>query len=224
MNVYDYILLVILAYFIYIGAKSGFVAMIGGFIGIIIGAWAAGHYFDVVAQWIIEIVNVNILAAIVISFVGIYILVNVAVGLLVKIISKVFRIIPLATTTNRLIGAALGLLEGALIMGLIIWIINLLPFQTAFAKGLEESKVANAFQASTSIVQPLLPKSLRDFDFSLLQDLNNFPADKAEYLRQFMPALLEKSQEYHEELQQEYDERMREPTDEELNATTTPAN
>lgn len=187
MNVWDIVLLILLAAFIYKGAKSGFVKIIGGFAGIILGAWAAGQFYDLVGQWLIELFDLQLMTAIVIAFIGIFVGINIIISVLVNIITKVFRFIPLATTANHLIGAALGFLEGMLLIGLVIWVINLFPFQSSFAEQLKESRVANYFEYSTKLVQPLLPKGLREIDFGVFDTLNEFGSAKADYLRQNMP-------------------------------------
>ncbi|MBI4090577.1 MAG: CvpA family protein, partial [Candidatus Komeilibacteria bacterium] len=115
----DYALLVLLAYFIFKGARRGFVATIGAFIGIVLGAWAAGQYYDSVAQWLIEFWDFSIMFAIVFAFVGIYLAVNIAMSLVIRFATLVLRILPLGKTMNRLIGAVLGLAEGLLLIGLI---------------------------------------------------------------------------------------------------------
>ncbi len=191
MNIWDIVLLVILAYFIYKGFRSGFVKIIGGFAAIVVGAWAAGQFYDMVAQWFIEYFDMQLMTAIVVSFIAIYAATNIIINVLVGIITRVFRYIPMATFTNRLIGAVLGFFEGLLLLGLMIWVINLFPFQNEFATSLKESKVASYFEYSTKLVQPLLPKSLRDIDFGVFDQLNDFGTSKADYLKQHMPNIFQ---------------------------------
>ena len=199
----DYLLLLALAYFIFKGARRGFVATIGAFIGILLGAWAAGQYYDGVAQWLIEFWDFSIMSAIVIAFVGIYIAVNIAAGLIVRFATLVLHILPLGKTMNRIVGAFLGLAEGLLLIGLIIWVITLFPFDNAFTATLKGSRVANYFEYSTRIVRPLLPASLREVDFSFLKDLENLTDEKAEYLQQYMPEFIERIKDRREQLKQQ---------------------
>ncbi len=191
MNTYDYILLLILAYFIFKGAKRGFISAIGAFAGIVIGAWAAGRYYDVVAGRLIEFFGVPVMVAITLAFIGIYLAINIAATILIMLLSRVFRLIPLATTTNRITGGLLGAIEGLLLIGLIIWVINLFPFNNEFADGLKHSKVAGFFEFSTRVVQPIVPSSLRSIDWSILSNLQEFTDEKAEYLREHMPKFFE---------------------------------
>lgn len=205
MNIWDIALLIVLALFIYKGARSGFVRIIGGFAGIIIGAWAAGQFYDTVAQKLIEYFDFQIMTAIVIAFIAVFVVVNIVVGVMVNIVTKIFRFIPFATLTNRIIGALLGFLEGLLLLGLVIWVINLFPFNTKFTTGLKESRVAKYFEYSTKLVQPLLPKSLREIDFGLLDSLNEFGSERAEYLRNTMPTIFKGMEVMQEEKQRELD-------------------
>jgi membrane protein required for colicin V production len=193
MTVYDIVLLLILAAFMYKGIKRGFISLIGSFIGIVVGAWIAGHYYETVAVWLIQIIDINIMLAIVIAFIGIYVVVNLVIGITAWIITTVFRIIPLATTLNRLIGAALGALEGLLLIGLIIWIVTLFPFQNSFISGLRTSKVASYFTGTTQLVQPLLPNGLRNVNIDVLSNLQTIGNDTGttQYLQQNMPKIFE---------------------------------
>ena len=195
MNWWDIILLVILAYFVYRGARAGFIMTIAWFIGIVGGAWVAGHYYSNLAQIIIERIGVSVMTAIVVSFIVLYIAANIVISIIARIITMVFRLIPLATTTNRLIGAFVGLLEGALFIGLILWVMSLFPIQTAWAKSLDQSQVAKYFIATSKYVQPLLPKELSSVDFGVYNSLKSNSQDAAaQYLQQHMPALFQKLQ------------------------------
>ncbi len=217
MSIWDSILLIILAYFIYKGIRSGFVRLIGGFAGILVGAWAAGQFYDLVAQWLIEYFNMQLMTAIVVAFIIIYAVVNIIINVFVGIITKVFRYIPLATFTNRLIGGILGFLEGMLLLGLIIWVINLFPFQNQFASSLKDSRVAQYFEYSTKLVQPILPKGLTNIDLNVLNQLKDYGNAQGDYIRQNMPNI------FHglEKLKQDQINTMHE-VDSAVKATTTP--
>mgnify|MGYP001579537872 CR=1 FL=1 len=199
----DYLLLIALAYFIFKGARRGFVATIGAFIGILLGAWAAGHYYESVAQWLIEFWDFSIMFAIVCAFVGLYLVVNIVMTLIIRVATMVLHVLPLGKTMNKLIGAVLGLAEGLLLIGLIIWVVTLFPFDNAFTRTLNTSPVARFFESTTRIVRPLLPKSLRDVDFNYLKDLQNLTDEKAQYLQQHMPAFIEKIIERSDQLKQQ---------------------
>lgn len=198
MNVADYILLIILALFAFRGLKMGFVSAVGRLIGIVIGAWAAGRYYGPSAGWLVYRFNVNIMAAIVVSFIVIYLAVNIVMGLATMVVTKIFRIIPLATTTNRILGGLLGLLEGTLLIGLIIWIITLFPFQNAFATSLKESRIGGYMIGATAIVQPLLPQGLRQINYIDIQQLQGFADEKARLLEQSIPGFLQEAQKANE--------------------------
>lgn len=188
INYVDIILLVILGYFVFRGFRSGFVRIIGGFVGIVAGAYLAGRFYDLGAGLLIErFPALNATTAIVLAFIVIYAAVNIVISLAVRILMAVFHIIPLATTVNRIIGAALGALEAFLLIGLVIWIATLFPFQNAFANTLRESTVAGYFEKSTQLVQPLLPNGLRNINFETLQNWQN-REDQAKYLQEHMPS------------------------------------
>lgn len=188
MNYVDILLLIILGYFIYKGFRIGFVRIIGGFLGIVAGAYLAGRYYDVAAIFLIDrFASLSWTTALVLGFIGIFIVVNLIVGALVSIITAVFHIIPLATTVNRVIGALLGALQGLLIIGLIIWISTLIPIRNDFVDEMRESQVAHYAEGSAQLVQPLLPEGLRNLNYEKLQELQDLSEEKAEYLKQHIP-------------------------------------
>lgn len=217
----DYLLLLALAYFIFKGARRGFIATIGAFIGILLGAWAAGQYYDSVAQWLIEYWDFSIMVAIVCAFVGIYLAVNIIMAIIIRVATMVLHVLPLGATMNKLIGAVLGLAEGLLLIGLIIWVITLFPFDNGFTRTLNVSPVANFFESTTIIVRPLLPKSLRDVDFNYLKDLQNLTDEKAQYLQQHMPGFIEKIKERADQLKQQSQE-LKDIVNETYPTSTTP--
>jgi len=206
MSTIDYVLLLILAYFVIQGLRHGFLATVGSLAGLALGAWAAGTFYASVAQWLIELFDVSIMVSIVSAFIGIFVGINIVISLLINFVTHIFKYVPLATLANRLLGAALGFLQGMLLVGLILWVINLFPFQSSFADNIEKSRIAELFQTSTRIVQPLLPTSLRTIDFSALQDLQNLTDEKAEYLRQNMPKFFDRIREERDLIQERIDQ------------------
>ncbi|MEK7583785.1 MAG: CvpA family protein [Patescibacteria group bacterium] len=202
MSTIDYVLLLVLAYFVIQGLRHGFLATIGSLVGLALGAWAAGAFYATVAQWLIELFDLSIMVSIVAAFIGIFVGINILMSLLINFVTHIFKYVPLATFANRLLGAALGFLQGMLLVGLILWVINLFPFQSSFAENVEKSRVAELFQTSTRIVQPLLPTSLRAIDFSALKDLQNLTDEKAEYLRQNMPKFFGRIREERDRVQE----------------------
>jgi uncharacterized membrane protein required for colicin V production len=98
------------------------------------------------------------------AFFGLFILVNRLVGFLFYIIEKIFgliAILPFLKTFNRLLGAALGLVEGTLVIGLAIYFAGRFPFSSWFETMLTGSLLARPFNTVGSVLAPLLPDAVR---------------------------------------------------------------
>src|SRR3989339_257203 len=106
MNGYDIVLIAILFFFAWKGFRAGLVGAIGGFFGIIFGIWAGTHYMQVVGDWLMRVANFdNQSLANILGMMAIFIAVNVAVGIIVSVINRVFHIIPFIDMLNKLMGA-----------------------------------------------------------------------------------------------------------------------
>lgn len=164
MNVVDISLLVALGGFVLYGFWFGIIHMVGALVGVVAGALAAGRLYAPVANWVAPMVGDNANLAKIIGFVIVFILVNKLVGLAFWVIEKIFKfiaIIPFLKTFNRLLGAALGLLEGTLVLGLTVYFASRFPVSTGFDTLLADSTVAHALLPVGSILAPLLPLAVR---------------------------------------------------------------
>lgn len=166
LQIIDIVLLGILAYFFFWGFSRGLIRAVGSFIGLIAAVVIASRYFEVAADWLTPYVGLegkpNV--AKVIAFVVLLILINRAAMLIVSIITKAFNamaVVPGMKLTNRLLGAALGLIEGAIMIGLVIFIASRFPFSAFVENFLVGSKVAPLVLSISKIVQPLLPEAIR---------------------------------------------------------------
>jgi uncharacterized membrane protein required for colicin V production len=164
MNTTDITLLVGLGGFVLYGLWFGVIHMVGAFAGIIIGAVAAGRFYEGVGSWIAPFVNGNVNLAKVIAFVLTFILINRLVGLAFWVVEKIFKIIsviPFLKTFNRLLGAALGLFEGTLVLGLVVYFASRFPVSAVADALLKDSQVAQALYPIGAMLAPLLPQAVR---------------------------------------------------------------
>lgn len=164
MSPFDITLLVILASFILAGFWLGIIHMIGSLIGIFVGIWAAGHYYQQMAGLIqaCGLDNANLARAL--GFVLTFVLVTRLFGLIVFVIDKIFKfiaIIPFLKTFNRLLGAALGLVEGTIVLALGVWFIGRFPFSAALVPQLQQSELVGALNVVGGLLAGLLPEALR---------------------------------------------------------------
>lgn len=157
----DVILIVILAIFVIGGFVLGLIQAIGALVGLVFGAWVAANSYLPVADWLTPIILGHSGTAKVIAFTVIFILVNRLVGLLFWLINKAFNlisIIPFLKSINRLGGVILGLIEGVLVLGLIIFVIaKFAPDISWLADNLNQSKVAHWLVLATQFLTNLIP-------------------------------------------------------------------
>lgn len=157
---FDLILVLILFGFFWFGFWYGLIYSVGTIFGIVAGAFAAGHYYLNVCGLISNSPS-NFLKVIV--FILIFVIVNKIVGLLFWIIDKIFHllsIIPFLKTINRLAGGALGIIEGALTLGIVIYIYTKHPFNAWLTYQIGRSIVAPRLLKIVAILQPLWPEIL----------------------------------------------------------------
>ena len=99
-----------------------------------------------------------------IVFVISFILINRAVGFVFWLIDKVLSVVthlPFIHSIDSILGLALGLMEGAITLGLIIFFIERFPLSIPFMSNLASSTVAPQLSHLAGVLWPLLPDALR---------------------------------------------------------------
>lgn len=166
MILLDYILLAILAYFALWGFKQGLIRAVGSFIGLIIAVVVTSRYFEYAAERFAPYVGLanNQNLARIVSFVILLVVINRLVIFAVDIIHRAYNavaVIPGLKLSNRLLGMALGVIEGATVLGLVIYFAGRFPFGDYVQNGLTASKIAPIVLSISTLVQPLLPEAIR---------------------------------------------------------------
>ena len=164
MNWFDLSLVVITGSFILFGFWFGFVHTAGSLLGTLAGAYVASRYYEVAAQWLLKITGWQGNTARVIMFVLILFAVSRLVGFLFFLVDKVLSVItrlPFISSLNRVLGAALGFLEGAVTIGLFLFFVERFPVSEKFMTMLAQSELAPRFRAVANVVIPLLPDALK---------------------------------------------------------------
>ena len=143
----DVMLLVIVSAFAIGGFFAGFIRSVGAILGFFAGAYMASRYFMGFGDWITPIIGGHDIAAKIIAFIVIFLIVDRLIALLFYFIGKLFGLIsfiPFLKTINRIAGFLLGLTEGVLVTGLLIYIIAKIAPQMPFvADHLAKSQIAN---------------------------------------------------------------------------------
>lgn len=164
MTYLDFILIIILFFFISSGFRFGLIITLGNLVGTIVGVLVAGHYFEWGTTVLDGILLGNVNLARVVAFIIIFILASRLVGLAFYTIDKFFKVLtalPFLKSINRLAGAFVGFLEGALMLGLVILFIDKFPFSQFIIPAIEASQIAQWLLGYGKILAPLLPEFVK---------------------------------------------------------------
>ncbi len=138
--------------------------MLGGLLGTIAGAAVAGHLYRPLVDWVQLLIGEQSGWLKLIVFIIIFIIINRLVGFVFYIISQTFHfisVIPFLKSIDRLLGALLGLLEGALVLGLTLYFASRLDLPLLFQMAIAASSVATRLIDFASVLVPLLPEVVR---------------------------------------------------------------
>ncbi len=165
MSIFDLSLIVILLGFVLNGLFKGLIRLFGHFVGLIIGAYVASHFYLFFFDWWKNIFNGHEAIGKVITFILLFVLVTWLMDFIFKLIEKLFNliaIIPGSKYINNVAGAILGFLEGALFLGLIIFVISRYALiGNFFGAQLTTSVVAPFLLKIVNLILPILPDALK---------------------------------------------------------------
>jgi len=169
MSIFDISLLVILIGFVLNGLVKGLIDLLGRVVGLIVGAYIASHFYLSVFEWnwIKNIFVNHISLGKVITFIVLFILVTRLIGFGFKLIEKVFNliaIIPGSKYLNNIAGAVLGFFEGALFLGLIIFVVSRYALISDFlglSAQLQNSIFSPVLLKIVNLILPVLPEALK---------------------------------------------------------------
>jgi uncharacterized membrane protein required for colicin V production len=165
MSYFDIGLLVVIGGFVFNGLAKGMIRLLGQIVGLIIGAYVASHFYLTFYKWGESMVNWGENTEKFLSFTILFVLTTSLIGFVFVMIEKLFdliSIIPFTKTINRLLGGALGLLEGSLALGLLLYVASRYALISGFmGANLTNSHVAPILVKVTNIIVPVLPDALR---------------------------------------------------------------
>jgi membrane protein required for colicin V production len=156
MGIFDVVLIIIIAGFVFYGLFFGLIRTIGSLVGMVGGLWFTMIFYLDVFEWVKNLFFGHELAGKIITFFIVFTIINRLVGFGFALLDKAFdliSIIPFLKTINRLTGAALGFIEGGLVLGLALLFIS----QTSLSGWLVGSKVAPFLVGFAKSVTPFLP-------------------------------------------------------------------
>jgi membrane protein required for colicin V production len=184
MNLADLLIIIVLAVCVVSAFAKGFFVEIFSLAGVIVGLFIAAAKYMVVAPWILIVVH-NHAAANLIAFLLIVLLVMVAAGVAGRLLRGLFRGVGLGGI-DRLLGAAVGLAEGCVVVTLVLMgILAFLPRQ----EWLNGSRLAPVFLTAAHGGSHVVP-------FALGQEIRQ----GVEALRSAQPGWFTPSSEIHFEM------------------------
>ncbi len=170
MSIIDIIIIIVLALFVYKGVKLGLIEAIGGIIGLFVGAFMAGRYYDQVAEMIKGVLFGSEILANIVGFLLVFIVVNRGIALIFWILDKIFHIIaiiPFLKSINYFLGGVFGLVEGIIFIGIIVFFLSLLPFTENFQAKLEQSRFNGLLKTVGKIADPFIPDTIGNWSIDL---------------------------------------------------------
>ncbi len=159
----DIILIGVLGVFVLAGFWFGLVHMAGSIVGLFVATIVAGRYYLGLADWLGQYVDSTV-ACQMLSFIFLFSAVVRLFGLAFWLVRKAFKfvtIIPFVSTFNRLLGALLGLVEGLLSIGLLIWFASRLPGGVILSDALNDSALAGFFVSVGKVLSWLMPVAIQ---------------------------------------------------------------
>ncbi|XOU93889.1 MAG: CvpA family protein [Candidatus Kerfeldbacteria bacterium] len=162
MGTLDLVLLIIFFGFVGAGFYLGLIHTLGAIIGVVVGIVAASNLYPEISTFV-QFFMVKENVADVIAFIVVFVGISRLVGYMVHMIDQGFklaRLIPFATMVNRLAGGLLGFLEGALVLGTILYVITTFEFSPEVMQAIDNSAMATLFTTISKVLVPLIPESM----------------------------------------------------------------
>lgn len=167
MSIFDIVLLVILGGFILNGLTKGLINLLGRVVGLIIGAYISSHFYLQFYDLFKNIFKGNDSVGKIIAFIALFFIVTKLMDILFKLLEKFFDLIafiPGSKYINNIAGAALGFFEGALFLGLIIFVISryaIVGNLLGISGQLTHSTVSPILLKVVNLILPILPSALK---------------------------------------------------------------
>ncbi|HEY5975306.1 MAG TPA: CvpA family protein [Geobacteraceae bacterium] len=147
MNLVDILIWLTLAGFIVKGFMKGLVQQVCSLLGLLVGGWAALKYYAYVTEASRHLIHLPAMVATAISFVCIFLVVSLLFYFLGHLLTVMFKIMLLGGV-NRVGGVVLGLLEGAFILCLVLYLGTTKPVPDKLKGYLARSRTAQPFIVS----------------------------------------------------------------------------
>ena len=78
------------------------------------------------------------------------------------IINRVFHIIPFIDLMNKLLGAFVGCIGGALAASALVYLLSLLPISDTISDALVQSQLAHIAADISIVIKPFIPEAIKE--------------------------------------------------------------
>ena len=168
MNLFDLLLVAVLAYCLIRGIFRGLVKELSSIVGVLGGLYAAYTYYavlsDLLARWITHSANRHIISCLVLFF-GVYFIISI-VGVMIKHLMNIVFI----GWTDRICGAFFGAVKGVLIGAVLILVLTtFLPKNTAI---LRDSHAARYVMRISATMANMASKDIQSLFSAKAKELN----------------------------------------------------
>jgi membrane protein required for colicin V production len=144
MNLVDILIWLVLAGFIAKGFSKGLVRQICSLAGFLLGGWSAVKYHLYLAEASRNLIQLPHYLATILSFIFIFAVIGLLFFFLGHLLTVLFRIVLLGGV-NRIGGVAMGLLEGAFVICIALFMLTSKPVPEKFKEYIHRSKTAAPF-------------------------------------------------------------------------------
>jgi membrane protein required for colicin V production len=147
MILFDFLIWAILLLFVVKGFMKGFVREVCSLLGLVIGGWGAFKYYPFVAEAIKPFINLPQHVAQSLSFILIYLVLGLLFFFVGHLLTVIFKIMLLGGI-NRIGGSIVGLLEGAFILCIVLFLGTTKPVPEKIRGYILKSKTAQPLAAT----------------------------------------------------------------------------
>jgi len=166
MTILDIVVVLILAVFFFKGFSLGLVRAVGAFIGLVVGLWLAGRYYQPMGDWLVGWGLPDTFSAAA-GYIAMFIVAVWGVSIIVWMADRVFKflaIVPGMKLLNNVLGGVLLLIVGIIIVGVSLYVVGQFSAPGSSTKlALERARVAPLVTAAAWVAAPLIPQSIEQF-------------------------------------------------------------
>lgn len=130
-NVFDIIIIVLLAWSAYRGFSKGIISSLASLSALLLGVWGAIQFSKITASYLIDIISVEEKLLGIIAFAITFIGIVIAVHFIAKLVERLVKAVALGFV-NKLFGAVFGVLKIAFIVSVALFFVNAINSKTGF--------------------------------------------------------------------------------------------